>query len=111
MQVYIVLQPDVIPADILEEACQGLVLRGAAGFFPSVTTRKRIRGNIASVVAELFDHLSFYFAFEELGGRLCLEQPRFAVGKNPSRMGVRENISIDYGRGLLVPDNAPISPT
>ena len=59
----------------------------------------------------MLDHLGFYFAFKQLGGCLCPEKARFAVGKYPRRMGVREYVRIGYGRGLLVAYFTPIPST
>ena len=69
MQVNRVIELDVVPADILEEACQWLVLRHAEDSFPSVTPCERGGGDSASV-AEMFDHFGFYLTLEELRG--CL---------------------------------------
>ena len=87
------------------------MLRNAKGFFPGVTPSELGGGNLASAVAELFDHLGPVWALEELLGRLRPEQARFAVGKYPRRMGVREYVRIDYGRGLLVAYFTSVSPT
>ena len=48
-----------------------------------------VGGNLDSVIAELLKHLGPVWALEELLGRLCPEQARFAVGQDPSRMTVR----------------------
>ena len=60
-------------------------------------------------VAELLDHFGPVWALEELLGRLCPEQARFAVGQNPRCVTVVEDLRIDYVRDLLVAYYAPIS--
>ena len=87
------------------------MLWDAERFFPGVTPCELGGGNLDAVGAELFDHLGPVWTLEELLGRLCPEQARFAVGQDPSRMTVVEDLRIDYGRSLLVAQYTTVSPT
>ena len=84
------------------------MLWDAERFFPGVPPSEHVRSNLDAVGAELFDHLGPVWTLEELLGRLGSQESRFAVGQDPSRMTVIEDLRIDYVRDLLA-YYAPIS--